>query len=201
VSKLEDVIDKALIERIVHWFGEPTPGAPPPPREPEPAYTKDVDPAMVEWLARRRSRQLVRPRAPVRLAVTAADVRQYRAELPAAIASASSRLGRSRSLSAAMAEKTPQAVLRDLHRPERDFSQPVSKPEALLPDPLGVSRRAKLRAVMASRLFVNIAAIPLGWKLYRDARAALEQTLAQPWENSLPAELARDRGAPAWVRY
>jgi hypothetical protein len=86
-------------------------------------------------------------------------------------------------------ERTPQAILRDLHRPVRMIPPIKLRPVVVGADPAQGAKRA--RAAMVARYAVRMGEHRLATALGTDAIAELRDLLAQPWERSLPTGEAR----------
>jgi hypothetical protein len=87
----------------------------------------------------------------------------------------------------AMEHRTPQAFLRDLHRPVQYFGDVTLR---RAPSPTAASSLARVRAVVTDALSHRAGAagsIELASRGAREGLAELRATLARPWEESRPA--------------
>lgn len=84
--------------------------------------------------------------------------------------------------------RTPQAILRDLHRPVRAIPPIRLRHVVSGIDPGAAS--AKARAAMATRYTVRLADQPSSRRMLADARRSLREILDAPWERALPDEPA-----------
>lgn len=152
-KKVKELLDPATRADLERWFGLPSfeqlterGVAPEPPPEEEDAgfaavlarreqALAAVDPAMVDALRERADptrRPLITPLPPVALRIdpeialfdTAMLDRQYSVAEPREVE-------RPGDLADALAERTPQALLRDLHRPELDFEKVFERTDAI----------------------------------------------------------------------
>jgi hypothetical protein len=167
-KKVKELLDAATRAELERWFGLPSfeqladrgiAAAPPQPGEdPEFAVIRKrrddaiaaVDPALVEAHRRRvePERPVVKPLPPIALRVdpdialfdTAMLERQHGVAEPREIE-------RPGDLDDALAERTPQALLRDLHRPELDFEKIFERVDVLAEQRLDPS--AAVAEVMA----------------------------------------------------
>lgn len=139
--RVKDLLDAATRADLERWFGLPsfeqlaeqgiTP-EPPPPEDPEIAERRKrqdsalaaVDPGLLEAHRRRVEgmHDIIRPPAPIALSIERPIARFDGAMLEQHGSIAEPReVERPADLEDALAERTPQALLRDLHRPESDF--------------------------------------------------------------------------------
>ncbi len=81
-------------------------------------------------------------------------------------------------------ERTPQAILRDLHRPVRPIPPIWLRPIAWGTDPVKASAAAQ--EVMMERYTVRMAELPDPRAIREDAWRQLRDILGQPWERALP---------------
>lgn len=143
-QKVKDLIDAATRAELERWFGLPSfeqlaergiqPRAPEPEEDPEVAAVRKrraeaiaaVDPAMLEAHRRRveEAGELIRPRPPVKLNVdpSISYLDQTMIERFNGIAEPR-QIQRPEDVDDDLREATPQALLRDLHRPELDFEK------------------------------------------------------------------------------
>jgi hypothetical protein len=197
--KFEDIIDQALIDRLTRWFGEPDAAPNPAPEPPEPpddgddaakedealraAVAAAIFPDLLERLEQRADIRslLFFPSAPG--LVVERDVRRSRPDANAPLRSYEPDEYRVEGLRAVMRECAPQALLRDLHRPERDVSIPVPElHEVVMQRPAGWEAAQALRR----SYFVKIDEISRGWAAAQAALDELSELLAKPWEDAKP---------------
>jgi len=190
-------IDRALVDLVIARHGAP---APPPPMTVEEKERRvrqqkaeramaAADPGFIRRVERhvRSGDALIRPciaaaqgqntRRPIGIDWEAAGLRQ---------AGEFHELEPSEELHEALEHKTPQAFLRDLHRPVQMFGE-VTLRRVRTPtssDALGRAR-AVVREVM-SHESVSISAIQLASRSMRRAVEEMRAQLARPWEESLP---------------
>jgi hypothetical protein len=86
-------------------------------------------------------------------------------------------------------ERTPQAILRDLHRPVRMIPPIKLRPVVVGADPGAGS--ARTRKAMVARYAVRMAQHRLAAAIGAEALAELRDLLAKPWEPALPEDEAR----------
>jgi hypothetical protein len=89
----------------------------------------------------------------------------------------------------ALKERTPQAILRDLHRPVRMIPPIKLRPVVVGADPGAGS--ARTRKAMVARYAVRMAQHRLAAAIGAEALAELRDLLAKPWEPALPEDEAR----------
>jgi hypothetical protein len=100
-------------------------------------------------------------------------------------------------ISDALKDSTPQAVLRDLHRPEQQW------PLRLLPNDLGMDvagtrTRSKIDTILRTSYLVRMDDEPIPARLIVEDMGALRAHLDEPWENFyVPPE--NRRGLPSLV--
>ncbi len=86
-----------------------------------------------------------------------------------------------------MEHRTPQAFLRDLHRPVQHFGGVELR---RVPSPTAAGALARARALVAetmARSTRGAAAVELSSQLAQEGFAELRAALARPWEESRPA--------------
>jgi hypothetical protein len=138
-KKVKDLLDSAARADLERWFGLPSfealaerGVAPQPPAEdPELAARRKrqeealaaVDPALLAWHRRRTDAMAdaVKPLPPIALRVDPGIARFDGDMVEQHAVSEPREVERPGDLQDALAERTPQALLRDLHRPELDF--------------------------------------------------------------------------------
>ncbi len=154
-------------------------------------WEDNISAEMLEWLERRRAQRVLPMQVDTRMRLAIdAELPLLHASLTEPAVDAQHSLERPWSVRQALEQNVPQAILRDLYRPESSF--PLSmEVQDLAADPAGAPGQGESRAAMGVRYTVNTAAISLGWEQSQKARRALAKTLAQPWEDW---DQARDRG-------
>jgi len=138
-KKVKDLLDSAARGDLERWFGLPSfealsergVEAQPPPEDPQFVARRKrqeealaaVDPALVERHRRRidAMSQAITPLPPVPLRINANLARFDAGMAEQRTVSEPREVERPGDLEDALAERTPQALLRDLHRPELDF--------------------------------------------------------------------------------
>lgn len=199
-KKVKELLDAATRADLERWFGLPsyeelaergvTPAPPPEDKDEFAAIHKRradalaaVDPVLIEEIHRRAdpARPLIKPMPPVTLRVdpeialfdTAMLDRQYSVAEPRDVE-------RPGDLDDALGERTPQALLRDLHRPELDFEKVFERTDAI------AEQRVDARAVTAEEMARSMKLPPpepsgfqKGYVLMRELRAERQQ----PWIN------------------
>ena len=198
--KVKDVLDDATRADLERWFGLPSfeqlaeqgivPAAPPA-EDPEFAERRKrqdealaaVDPV---WLEAHRLRvesmcAMVTPLPPIVLRVDPSIARFDHAMLEHAATVAEPReVERPGDLSEAMAERTPQALLRDLHRPEADFYKAFEQLDVMS------DYRIDIPATITEAMTPSSALPPSAATPFQDSHALLLELRAerrQPWIN------------------
>src|ERR1044071_2698533 len=198
--KVKDGLDDATRADLERWFGLPSfeqlaeqgiVPAPPPAEDPEFAERRKrqdealaaVDPV---WLDAHRLRveamaAMVIPLPPLALRVDPGIARFDHAMIAHAASIAEPRdVERPGDLEDAMAERTPQALLRDLHRPEQDFYKAFEQVDVIADFRVDVA--ATITEAMApSQAVPQCATTP-----FQDARALLLELRTErrlPWIN------------------
>lgn len=159
-----------------------------------------VDPALVEWLGRheRRAERLELGSAAVRAVTEGAarlEARAARARRPSGFEPEAWKLrelGEWRDLDPgdevrdALEHSTPQAVLRDLHRPVQLFGD-VELRRAPAPTAAAALRRVReARDQALARPTGEAATMPLSSATMKSEMAALARVLGAPWADSRP---------------
>jgi hypothetical protein len=199
-KKVKELLDAGTRADLERWFGLPSfeqlaerGDAPAPPPEEDAQFAaihkrRDdaiaaVDPALLEALRHRvePARPLIKPLPPVTLHIdpeialfdTAMLERQYSVAEPRDVE-------RPGDLEDALGERTPQALLRDLHRPELDFEKVFERTDAIAEQ--WVDARAAAAEEMARSMKLPPPE-PSGFqKLYALMRE-LRAERRQPWIN------------------
>jgi hypothetical protein len=198
-KKVKDLIDAATRAELERWFGLPSfeqlaerglqPRPAEPPEDPEVAAVRKrrneaiaaVDPAMLEAhrLRVEPPDELIKPRPPVKLNVDPGISRLDQGMIDRLGAIAEPRqLERPEGLDDDLREATPQALLRDLHRPELDFDKQFE-----VVDPIAEHRR-DIAAIVAEVMAAHIRLPPPEDSPFHKARALLLELRAerhQPW--------------------
>jgi hypothetical protein len=192
-------LDPATIAQLAAWFGAPgpAPAAPDAPRGADAATRRAraleaVDPGFVSALHARWTR------GEALLRVTAPMARPRRAPSKFDVAVWNLHLGdepreheRPEDIADTLKEPTPQALLRDLHRPEQHW------PLRLLPEDLGLDvgglrTRARIDDILSTNYSVRIDDEPIPARIMADQAASLRARLDEPWESSyIPPEKRR----------
>jgi hypothetical protein len=199
-TKVKDLLDAATRADLERWFALPSfeqladqgiVPTPPPAEDPEFAERRKrqdealaaVDPV---WLEAHRLRvesmvAMVTPLPPLALRVDPGIARFDHAMIQHAASVAEPRdVERPDDLQDAMAERTPQALLRDLHRPEQDFYKAFEQVDVIADYRVDVAATIT-EAMTPSQAVPQCATTPL-----QDARALLLELRAerrQPWIN------------------
>jgi hypothetical protein len=190
-----DELDPELVARLAAWFGPPAPAAPvEEPEDPERAEARAareramaaVEPGLLDALVGRGERygQVVTP-TPPRLA--AADIGRF--ELARwGVRSAFGERERDipDEVVDALRQRTPQALLRDLHRPESFYGHVFFDQVDLGVDLAGVRARALVTETISAHYAVRMANEPIPRRLMREDRAGLRAILDAPWQDSKP---------------
>jgi hypothetical protein len=197
-KKVKDLLDAATQADLARWFGLPSfeqlaeqGGTPSPPSNEDPEFAERrkrqnealaaVDPAWLDAFDRRITalRDVVKPLPPLEMHIDPAIARFDHAMLEQRSSIAEPReVERPSDLSDALAERTPQALLRDLHRPELDFYKVFERVDVIAE--YRVDLAATITEVMAPRAPLS-PVTP-----FRDCRALLLELRAerhQPWIN------------------
>ena len=196
-KKVKDLLDAATQADLERWFGLPSfeqlaeQGRTPAPPNEDPEFAERrkrqdealaaVDPAWLDAFDRRMEalRGVIRPLPPLELRVDPAIARFDHAMLDQRSTVAEPReVERPPDLADALAERTPQALLRDLHRPELDFYKMFERVDVIAE--YRVDLAATITEVMAPRV------PPSPVTPFRDCRALLLELRAerhQPWIN------------------
>ena len=194
-------LDPATIAQLAAWFGGPAPG--PAPAAPETPAGDDaatrraraleaVDPGFVSALQARWAR------GEALLRVTSPMARPRRAPSKFDLAVWNLHLGdepreveRPEDIGDTLKDPAPQAVLRDLHRPEQQWPRRLL-PEDLGLDVAGLRTRARIDGILATNYAVRIDDEPIPARIMAEQAAALRASLNQPWEDSyIPPENRR----------
>lgn len=211
VEVLEAVASPDFLAAVFGRVGEPPP--PPPVADAELAERiriRDralaaVDPALVDHLERhRRTGEALAsplppmPPLPVERELAALDPRG----LVEREIGEQAFLERPGDLDDVLNEATPQAILRDLHRPVSHFGDIALRPVALDADRTGARARAVVRAAMATRHHIEIGTMATGSQVMREEMRGLVETLARPWADSKPETptplASKSPGADDW---
>ena len=195
-KKVKDLLGAATQADLERWFGLPSfeqlaeqaaTAAPSASEDPEFAERRKrqaealaaVDPAWLDAFDRRMAplREVIRPLPPLPLRIDPAIARFDHAMLEQRSTIAEPReVERPSDLSDALAERTPQALLRDLHRPELDFYKVFERVDVIAEYRVDVA--ATITEVMAPRV------PPSPLTPFQDCRALLLELRAerhQPW--------------------
>jgi hypothetical protein len=198
-KKVKDLIDSGTRADLERWFGLPSfeqmaeQGAPVQQTAEDPDFVKRrkrqeaalaaVDPALLESHRRRVDGMLeaVRQLAPIDLRIDPGIARFDEAMLDQRFNSAEPReLERPGDLQDALAERTPQALLRDLHRPELDFYKTFERVDLI------ADYRVDVAGTVAEVMKTSTKMPPAEATPFQEARALLLELRAerhQPWIN------------------
>ena len=181
-AKLTDVVDEATRAELERWFGLPSfealaeesqaPAEDPDmvaARERRERATNDVDPALLESLRRRAEAELLPVRAPVTMTadrrIAMIDLERIE-QLHTAIAEPRE-IERPEAIEDDLKEVTPQALLRDLHRPEDDFNKYFEVVD------MAAEQRFDIVAEVAKAMRTDWKLPPLDIAPYREGNALL----------------------------
>lgn len=207
----EEELDPATIAQLAAWFGAPLPAQEAGPRpgfgeDPEIREVRErrqraaalVDP---EFLARFESKPaeaqaLIRLPESLRLSIEERPLAKLDMDAwNLALSPEIREHERPDDISDALQERTPQALLRDLHRPEM-YWQITMKPRSLGVDTGGTRGRARVAAAIQTRYAFHRGEMPLATRLAAAGMADLRSRLAEPWENAyVPPEKRRSPGS------
>jgi hypothetical protein len=200
-KKVKDLIDSATRDDLERWFGLPSyealadrgihPAAPPAAevdpkfaerRKRQDAALAAIDPALVEAHRRRTDSgaELIKPPPEVTLHVDPGIMQLDEAMIERQGAIADPReVQRAPDIEDAVRERTPQALLRDLHRPELYFDKAFERVDMIAD--YRVSVGVTIHEIMAtsSRLPPAIPLFQEGYALLQELRAERQQ----PWIN------------------
>jgi hypothetical protein len=198
-KKVKDLIDSGTRADLERWFGLPsfeqmaehgTPAQPPAEdpdfverRKRQQAALAAVDPALLEAHRRRVDGMLevVRQLPPIDLHVNPGIARFDEAMLDQRFNSAEPReIERPGDLQDALAERTPQALLRDLHRPELDFYKAFERVDLI------ADYRVDVAGTVAEVMKTSTKLPPAEATPFQEGRALLLELRAerhQPWIN------------------
>jgi len=198
-KKVKDLIDSATRAELERWFGLPsfdqmaeqgTPVQPPAEnpdfaarRKQQEAALAAVDPALLEAHRRRIDGMLeaVRKLPPVDLRVDPSIARFDEAMLEQRFSAAEPReVERPGDLQDALAERTPQALLRDLHRPELDFYKAFERVDLI------ADYRVDVAGTVAEVMKTSTKLPPAKVTPFHETRALLLELRAErrrPWIN------------------
>lgn len=195
--KIKDLLDASTRAELERWFGLPSfeqlaeqgPLAPAPPEDPEIAAVRKrraeaiaaVDPAMLEAhrLRVEPPNDLIRPRPPVKLTVDPDIARFDQAMIDRWNGIAEPRqVERPVELDDDLHECTPQALLRDLHRPELAFDKQLEVIDVV------AGYRCEITTMIAEVMAAHTRMPPPEDSPFHKARALLLELRAerqQPW--------------------
>jgi len=206
-SRADDDMDPALVARLEAWFSGPatsfpppagetaTPGIPEPPEpEPEPQSKKAldaVDPGLLERLESQgaRAAKLVEPLSPPAHTLDPSISRFDFAVWGLQGIGEPREVERPDDVQFAVQERTPQAILRDLHRPVRHYGDIYLRPVDLGIDRYGAHARAAIASLVYERRYhVDPKQEPNGHRALLESVAERRAILDRPWEESKPEQ-------------
>jgi hypothetical protein len=194
-------LDPATIAQLAAWFGAPAAGpAPAPPETPAVADAatrraralEAVDPGFVSALQSRwaRGEALLRVTAPMsrpRRAPSKFDLAVWNLHL----GDPPREVERPEDIGDTLKDPTPQAVLRDLHRPEQQWPRRFL-PRDLGLDVAGLRTRARIDGILSTNYAVRIDDEPIPARIMAEQAESLRARLNAPWEDSyIPPEQRR----------
>lgn len=187
-------LDPATVAQLAAWFGipvatpVPTPSATPPSKREEAALRRQqaldaVDPAFLaaheaRWTQGDALLRINRPvgrrlRSPSRF-----DLAAWRLQASDEVREAE----RPEDIRDALKEPTPQAVLRDLHRPDQQFLLRLLPTDMGL-DVAGMRTRSRIDTALRASYAVRMDDEPIPARLVAEDMAALRAHLGEPWES------------------
>lgn len=203
----EGALDAATIAQLAAWFGAPAPPEPPPAEDPEIRKVRErreraleaVDPAFLARFEAKAGQAdaLIHLPEPMTLAIERIPL--ARLDLSVWNLSVSDEVReheRPDEITEALHEPTPQAILRDLHRPEM-YWQITLQPQPLGVDSAGERARMRVKETIATRYAVHADAMPIASHVAARAFTELRTRLdVESWEASyIPPEQRRDKGS------
>ena len=195
----EEELDPATIAQLAAWFGAPLPSQDAGPR---PGFGEDPEILEVrerrhraaasvepEFLAQFEAKPaeaeaLLRLPEPLRLSIEERPLAKLDMDAWNLVLSQEIREHeRPDDIIDALQERTPQAILRDLHRPEM-YWQLTMHSISLGVDTAGTRGRARIEAAIHTRYAFHRSEMPLATRLASEGMAELRSRLAEPWENA-----------------
>lgn len=206
---LDDDLDPATIAQLAAWFGPPQAQEwhPPEPaedprirtlRERRQRAMAAVDPAFLARLEAKpaEAEALLRLPEPMTLSIERTPLAKL--DLGAWKLSMGHDLReheRPEDIADALQERTPQAILRDLHRPEM-YWQITLQPQTLDMDIAGERARTRVKEIISTRYTAHRDEMPISGRLAARAMAELHSRLDEPWEHAyVPPEQRRPRSS------
>lgn len=204
-TALSEVVDAATQRELERWFGLPSfdqlaEQPPPPPEDAELALLRErrdkalaaIDPAMVE---RHRVRTEVHPETLLRFAATIdvrvdPDIALFDLAMIERAIAEPREVEIPEELRDDLKECTPQALLRDLHRPELEFTKQFEIVDA------AAEQRLDIVAEVASAMATSWKLPPLGVSPWQETRTLLAEVRAErgkPWVDVLRLPLPNRR--------
>jgi hypothetical protein len=198
---LEDEdLDPATIAQLAAWFGGPAPADTEPEPDPDPESsiedrqreqllaarkraTDAVQPEMMRALEDRGHRysQVVEPLRPLEIGPRERLGGFDLARWPLRNAGEPQERERPEEIAAALEERVPQAILRDLHRPIRSYGAVALLPVDLGLDVAGERARAEVRDLMTTRYKADPTVYPSASSQMYAAIDELRAVMGQPW--------------------
>lgn len=187
-------LDPQTIAELAAWFGPPRSAAPSPEAEHTSPELEEVrarrerameavDPAFlaaIEERARQRA-TVLSPKEPPRLAIELAETHFVDFS---AWSLGLTEIGTRQipdEIHEALAERSPQAILRDLHRPVASWPLSLA-PKTIYGDPDGSEGSQRRRALIQQRYQIRAQELPHASKEAKKELAGLRERLEEPWE-------------------
>lgn len=188
-------LDPETVAQLAAWFGVPvlTPAAPPQPEGPvskreEAALRRKraldaVDPGFLAGIERKWAQGdallcINRPVGQARRSPTRFDLDVWNLQASDEVREAE----RPEDISDVLKDPTPQAVLRDLHRPDQQWPLRLL-PEDLGMDVAGTRTRSRIDTALRTKYVVRMDDEPIPAQLILADMGALRAHLSEPWEN------------------
>lgn len=204
----DEDLDPATIAQLAAWFGGPAPVDAAPEPEPEPTIEDKLREQMLA--ARKRATEAVQPEMMHAIEDRGRRYAQVVEPLPPLEVGPRERLGgfdlarwslrnagepqereRPEDIAAALDEQVPQAILRDLHRPVRNYGAVALLPVDLGLDVAGERARAEVRTIMTARYKADPTAYPSASRQMYSAIDELRDLMGRPWAEL--SEVKRER--------
>lgn len=206
----QEELDPETVAQLAAWFGAPLPAGAAPPELEGAADPRDearerraraldaVDPTFLaalesKWTQGERLLRVTAPLTPARPAPSKFDLARWDVRLGDEVRETE----RPEDIVDALKEPTPQAILRDLHRPEQQWPLRML-PKDLGMDIAGLDSRARLESALRAPLAVRMDDEPVPARMISEDMSALRARLDEPWGDSyIPPE--KRRGPDSYV--